>query len=212
MSTEKTPLKDLIKNAYDIRDKQKALHDITLVTDYRVYFRPTTKGITAVSLRPETALGGQSYGSVKSFLKRWRAELDSKVLHKKKEAKKEHRLHAFLVRDALLHDGEMVCLAQASSESGQPFQSMRYVTDEISSPPNNIQMEGKSQRPICDILALRKCEGGDIPVLLELKYDRERKELRDQINDYTKILWKFTEAYEGLYSNMMPRAKMSSTE
>lgn len=204
MPAKKAHIVKVIKNAHDIWDKRKTLRDIMVETDYRVSFRPTSTGITVVSLKSKNAQGGESCSSVRSFFNR-RKEILSKVLQKKKIAGREHRLHSFLVRDALSNDGAMECLVKASSESARPFHTVRFVINEISSPPNNIKMEGKKQRPTCDILAMRRCEGGHIPVLVELKYARKKKELIDQLNDYSKIMWNFTDYFRELYSCMIPR-------
>ena len=203
MPVKKSHIEKMVKNAHDIWDNRKTLHDIMVENDYRVSFRPTSTGITVVSLKSKNAQSGESCSSVRSFLKR-RKEIVSKVLQKKKKTGREHRLHSFMVRDALSNYGAMECLVKASSESTRPFHTVRYVINEISSPPNNIKMEGKKQRPTCDILAMRRCEGGLIPVLVELKYARKEKELIDQLNDYSKIMWNYTDYFRKLYSCMIP--------
>lgn len=205
-------IEEIIKHARDIYDHREALHDITVDTEYRMYFRPTADGVTAVSLMPKSAHRGETFQSVEKLLNYPRKELYAKVLSKKKQGKAakkdfgEDRIHAFLVRDALLHGGFMDCLSKAPSEEGRPFESVRYVMSESASPRDATMQNEGEKKPTCDILALRRCEGFDIPVLLELKAGkkgRRKLQAEGQIMKFTQYLWGCQNSYESLFSVML---------
>lgn len=210
MPEKSTHIEKVIKKARDICDHRKALHDITVDSKYRIHFRPTADGVTAVSLMPKSAHRGETFQSVEELLNYPREELYAKVLFKKKQgtaAEKdfgEDRIHAFLVRDALRNnDGFMDCLSKAPSEEGRPFESVRYVMSESASPRDAAMQKEGEKKPTCDILALRRCDGFDIPVLLELKKTRLKKRLKEQIEKFTQYLWGLREPYESLFSVML---------
>lgn len=208
MPEKSTHIEKVIKKSCDICDNREALHDITVDTKYRMHFRPTADGVTAVSLMPNSAHRGETFQSVEELLNCPREELYAKVLYKKKQGKAadkdfgEDRIHAFLVRDALLHEGLLDCLSKVPSEEGSPFESVRYVMSESASPRDATMQREDEKKPTCDILALRRWEGFDIPVLLELKKTRLKKELKGQLDKFTQYLLSLHEQYESLFRKL----------
>jgi hypothetical protein len=94
--------------------------------------------------------------------------------------KPEHRVQAYLIREALR---EGLRFHQAFQGFGKEFDELIFVTDEL-----NVEAgEGKLRT---DMIAVGGKNGGYFPVFIELKNGRELKELKRQLINADTMLWK----------------------
>jgi hypothetical protein len=99
-------------------------------------------------------------------------------------------VQSFLIRDAYLHSRHMDLVNAATSATNEPVELV-FVTHEIALPAAGHKM-------VCDLLALRRDGGRCTPVLLELKDDRMRKRLVEQVEGYSKLV----DAHPGLFAEL----------
>ena len=98
--------------------------------------------------------------------------------------KRESKLQAYLIADAYQHGREMASLNEASQGTGAEV--LNFVTDEISVLTDE---DGKSGFKRFDLLAFRYTdERQGIPVLIELKSERDKLKSIKQIKKYSAII------------------------
>jgi len=149
---------------------------------HRAHFRPTTSGITMVGLLPGKCDLGKSYQNldrlVTNFEEEFRAHCNAEGPAKPTS---EKELQGFLVRDALTHSRSMAALNGATAPTNDPVE-LTFVTDELVMPT----VSGDHR---LDLLAIRGLASGrPIPVLIELKTLRARKDLLRQVTTYGDVL------------------------
>ena len=149
---------------------------------HRAHFRPTTSGVTMVGLIPGKCNLGKRYRNlgrlVANFDEEFGVHCDAEGPAKPTG---EKELQGFLIRDALTHGGSMAALNDASASTNGPVE-LTFVTDELVMPTVN----GDHR---LDLLAVRRLSSGRaIPVVIELKTSRDRKELLRQAPTYGDVL------------------------
>lgn len=96
--------------------------------------------------------------------------------------KPEHRLQAFLIRAAMQNDLQF---GQILPDFPDDFDELRFVTDEFAVKPGKNGTECRA-----DIIALGRKGGWFFPVFIELKNERLLDQLKGQLNDVYRLLWK----------------------
>jgi len=191
----KSELKDrftrITANARDIREKLSGL-----LTEHsgKVHFRPTSSGITMVGLLPDRPQRGKGGYSADKLLRDFDVEFRAHCVETSQERQTpEKQLQSFLVADAYLHSRELAALARPD---GADDGELVFVTDEIA-------VQDDSGKLVCDLLALRRGEGGDVPVILELKSKREMARLVHQLKAYSACMEKYTPFFERLFTETL---------
>lgn len=162
-----------------------------------VHFRPGAGGVSMVGLLPERPQRGRS--QIRD-LPRLARELDAQFAKHCRDVAQgrptpEKRLQSYLVSDAYAHRRRMAALES-------PDHVLTFVTDEIVVRPLN---EDGSGRIVCDILALRRVEGGEVPVVMELKSERAMTELIRQGEAYASLVARHREVFERLFAATLGR-------
>ena len=98
--------------------------------------------------------------------------------------KPEHRVQAYLIREALR---EGLRFHQAFQGFGKEFDELMFVTDELS-------LEAGEDKLRADMIAVGGLNGEYFPVFIELKNGRELTTLKAQLNKANTMLWENTEA------------------
>ena len=154
--------------------------------DDNKYVRICGESYRAVSLDDEYPLVGFSSGGVSTLgtiEKHFSINLlDGKLIEGKKE---ERRLQSYIIRKALQSSRELVDILDLKDD----FDELRFCLDEVSLGDRNkkvpLKRGDQSEEGIvrCDILAVGKETGEDewTIVLIELKYKREMKRLKEQL-------------------------------
>ena len=107
----------------------------------------------------------------------------------------EKALQSFLIREAQQHDGRLVPINDACKITSDPVELV-FVTDEIALPVE----DGKI---VCDLLALRRNGGRSTPVLLELKTDRQRTRLVEQVEGYARLIDEHADLFGELFGALL---------
>ncbi len=161
----------------------------------RVHFRPSSNGIAMVGLLPDRPQRGKT-GITKS--KQIAADFEKlfkkhcvDIGHGRKTPEKE--LQSFLISESYKNKRS---IKPINAECDSP--ELIFVTDEIPVP-------SVPRKIVCDLLAARKVKGGYIPVLLELKSDRAKKRLIEQVESYSVIIDNHADLYAQLYSALLGR-------
>ena len=205
-SIQERRLRDITKWARKISEHlQPILNEQPLPDKYRpggrggVHFRPTTQGITMVGLLPKRPLRGGTIGDLDDFSCNLVEKFKACCIDIKRKTNKEeeYKLQAYLIGDAYQYCRMMKSLNDASKETIDPV-NLQFVTDEIA-----FSIEEEESR--CDILALRETDDGCIPVLIELKAARKKKESIEQSIKYSKAIDKHADSFAKLYSALLGR-------
>ncbi len=173
-----------------------------------IHFRPTSSGITLLSLsqeKPQIGKGG--FGCAKELRDGINTEYEAHIVNHKPPARPtpEKQVQSFLIRNAYLKKGRMDILEQACRQCGDEIE-LKFVTDEI---PIPVIKDGKKGKIVCDLLALKTHENGETqPVLIELKSSRQKKELIRQLTDYSGLIVELKTEFEALYSALLWKAIM----
>jgi hypothetical protein len=93
--------------------------------------------------------------------------------------KPEHRVQAYLIREALR---EGLRFHQAFQGFGKEFDELIFVTDELN-------LEAGEDKLRADMIAVGGKNGTYFPVFIELKNGRELTTLERQLNNANKMLW-----------------------
>jgi hypothetical protein len=179
-------------NAKAIREQ---LSDIDHYKDGQVYFRPTSSGITFVSLCPSSAMLGEGPLGVESI----KANID--LLYQEHcvgrtpgRPTEEKQLQAHIIGEAYRNAG-IITFSQLGRKNTS-FANMRFIADELA-----VIHEGTKR--LCDILGLRKMDGMMVPAVIELKSSRDMKELCEQVNTYAKVIQRNKTDFEELFSAVL---------
>jgi len=157
----------------------------SLAKDFR-YVRILGDGFRPVSISVINPCGHLNYkkgGEIKSFddiaeaLKA--AKSANRDEHEPAKDKPEHRVQAYLIREALR---EGLRFHQAFQGFGNEFDELIFVTDELN-------LEAGKDKLRTDMIAVGGKNGAYFPVFIELKNGRELTTLKRQLNNANTMLW-----------------------
>lgn len=152
------------------------------------YLRVNGEGVRPVSLLDESALCGQENGTSKKphiAIQDLRSTTKSfgNISEKVFKSKKERRLQAFIIRKALINDGNLLENPLFSCLKDH-FKTLKFAFDEISFGDNRHENGDHPKIVRCDILAAGVISNGDsLPVLIELKSTRSLERLNAQLEN-----------------------------
>jgi hypothetical protein len=106
--------------------------------------------------------------------------------------KPEHRVQAYLIREALRND---LRFHQAFQDFGNEFDELIFVTDELN-------LEAGDRKLRADMIAVGRKNGTYFPVFIELKNARHLAELIGQLNNANAMLWENQDA-RGPFANFL---------
>ena len=106
--------------------------------------------------------------------------------------KPEHRVQAYLIREALRQG---LRFHQAFQGFGNEFDELIFVTDELN-------LEAGKDKLRADMIAVGGKNGAYFPVFIELKNGRELATLKRQLNNANTLLWKKDEA-RGMFAKFL---------
>lgn len=163
----------------------------------RAHFRPTSGGVTMVSLlheRPQRGLGGirDLDRLVSDFEALFREHCEGVSQGRGTD---EKQLQSFLIREAYRDGRRMEPLNMAARVAGHAL-DLVFVTDEIPLPGD--------ERIVCDLLALRRDGAGhQIPVVVELKSERALTRLLSQVEGYARLVDIHADLFAQLYAALL---------
>ena len=112
--------------------------------------------------------------------------------HEPDTDKPEHRVQAYLIREALR---EGLRFHQVFQGFGKEFDELIFVTDELN-------LEAGEDKLRTDMIAVGGKNGAYFPVFIELKNGRELTTLKRQLNNADTLLWKNDEA-RGMFAKFL---------
>jgi hypothetical protein len=121
-----------------------------------------------------------------------KAKSANRVEHEPGTDKPEHRIQAYLIREALR---EGLRFHQAFQGFGKEFDELIFVTDELS-------LEAGENKLRADMLAVGGKDGAYFPVFIELKNARQLTTLKRQLNNASAMLWENDEA-RGMFAKFL---------
>lgn len=155
-----------------------------------VHFRPTSKGVTLISLHPDRPQLGKGFKNVMILKKKFEEKFQMHCVDRApKRRTPEKRLQSFLIANAYCNARRLINL-ERDSDGAELF----FVTDELSLP-------FASTKIVCDIIALQR----DQPVVIELKTQRQKKQLVKQVTDYATLVEEHRELFGQLFSVILKR-------
>ena len=163
----------------------------------RVHFRPGSSGIAMVGLLHEWPQRGKSgLTNLDDIV----ADFDAMFAAHCRDIKQGRRtgekaLQSFLIREAYGHGRQLKSVNVASRATDEPVE-LTFITDEIPLPV----AEGKI---VCDVLALRRDGGRCVPVLLELKDDRQLTRLVEQVDGYSVLMDQHADLFAELFGALL---------
>jgi hypothetical protein len=160
----------------------------------RVHFRPASTGIAMVGLLAELPQRGKGRLTNLDRVARDFEALFAEHCQYIEQGRVtgEKALQSFLIRDAYTHGRRMAALNDACADGTE----LVFVTDEIALPVEGGKM-------VCDILALRRDRGRNVPVLLELKDDRMLTRLVQQVTGYAALIDAHADLFAELYGALL---------
>lgn len=133
--------------------------------EQQLHLRPSSTGIRLVDLSPDRPqLNRGRVGDPRRLEAQFAQRLADPVKAGPGRTTPEKVLQSWLLLDAYRHDSTMHALSP----------ELRFVTDE-----QNLPDEDKAK--VCDLLALRTTAAGQVPVVIELKTEREMTRLIEQL-------------------------------
>lgn len=189
-------LKKVIDSATKLRQHLQPILD---AYGSKVHFRPSSGGVSMIGLTRERPQRGKS--NIRD-LARLAANFDGEfekhcVDIDQGRPTKEKRLQSWLIAEAHIQDRHMASLNRASEATNAPV-DLVFVTDEIPVPIED-------GRIVCDILAVRVTTTGYVPVVMELKSDRQMKRLVEQVEGYAAIVDQHIDLYGELFGALLGR-------
>lgn len=179
---QRARLSDTVRWAQSIREH---LQPILGKHRGKVHFRPSSGGVAMVGLTPERPQRGKSgIRNLKKLATDFDAEFRKHCVQiTQGKPVPEKALQSWLLAEAYMNGRRMVSLNDASDSNPSPAELV-FVTDEIAI-PTTADGEG---RIVCDILALRVDEDGEVPVAIELKTKRQLTRLIEQVTGYAALV------------------------
>ncbi len=185
-----TRLLDVTTNAQAIRTH---LADILRETNGQVHFRPTSRGVTMVSLLDTSPQLGHGPYDAAHLAKTFAETFERSSRKTPARPTPEKRVQSFLIGDAYRHERRMAALGVGE---------LLFITDELA-----LRQESGRQ-VVCDILAFRPNpanESEGVPVLIELKSARQLTRLVVQLTSYAQVMTCYAEAFARLYTAVLGR-------
>ena len=188
------------KRVEDILSQIKGLHKMVIDEEYgklnlidyacqEKYIRICNDKFRAVSLKDGSPLCGFANTGAKKINTIAKHFEEANHLESLKPEvwveKEERRVQAWLIKQALINNRDLL---KPLGMINTDFKELLFALDEIPlGSDNNIRID-KENRPIkfvrCDILAIGSIDGCYFPVQIELKYDRARKRLIEQFDNF----------------------------
>jgi hypothetical protein len=178
-------------NAKAIREQ---LSDIEQYKNGQVHFRPTSSGITFISLCPSSAMLGEGSLAAETIAANIAALYEEHCVGRiPGRPTEEKQLQAHIISEAY-RNARIFSFSQLGRNTS--FNNMRFVTDELA-------VVHEDTKRLCDILGLRKKDGMMVPAVIELKSSRNMKELCEQVNTYAKVIQRNKTDFEELFSAVL---------
>jgi hypothetical protein len=193
MTRQREHLVQVIRWAQRIRDH---LGGLQMAEGHRVHFRPSSGGVAMVGLSADRPQRGKS--GIRDFdrLQREFERLYAKHCVDVDQGRPtpEKRVQSFLLRDAHTHGRRMATLNDAAGRT-DGLVDLVFVTDELAVPVAGGWV-------VCDVLALRE---PNIPVIIELKSERQMTRLIAQVEGYAAIIVEHVDLFSRLFSVILGR-------
>ena len=169
-----------------------------------VHFRPGAAGIAMVGLRPESPQRGRSgITNLARLAENFDEEFHEHCVNNPPgRPTPEKELQSHLIREAYDNGRKMafsrnkMAPLNATDQDTAAQVELLFVTDEIRLP---VQGEEK----VCDILTLRSTRAGHVPVLIELKTERLKTKLIEQVEEYSRLIDRHADLFGELYSALL---------
>lgn len=192
-------IKDRLKKMFDMtRELKNANLEFGKINQY---CRIRGESYRAVSLNDDRPLCGYSMKGHTSLEK---IKEDFLCKPKDQETLKniyERKFQCFLIRNALQKNRDL--LEPLKLQNG-PFKELHFALDEVSmgDKKNSVQYffpaETKPRIVRCDLLAVGKINSKVVPVIIELKYSRSWKRLKEQLVNFACLLQHFRAEFDPL--------------
>lgn len=185
-----TRLTKIIASAQAIRSH---LAEMLSQSNGQVHFRPTTNGVTMVSLLDTSPQLGHGPYDAARLAADFTAQFARYCLDAPNRPTPEKQVQSYLIADAYRHDRHMTALGAGR---------VLFVTDELA------LFQDDGRKVVCDILAFRPDVADPsqgVPVLIELKSARQMTRLLEQLRSYAQEMARYTAAFERLYSAVFGR-------
>ncbi|MEQ9319518.1 MAG: hypothetical protein RIF41_10190 [Polyangiaceae bacterium] len=209
MSVQKLQRSRLSETIRWAKEIQAHLQPIVDANEGQVHFRPSSGGVAMVGLTPERPQRGKSGIRDLQRLAGNFEEVFSKhcvdVEHGRPTAEKS--LQSWMIAEAYRTSRRMVSLNRASQATEAPVELV-FVTDEIALPTTT---DGKG-RIVCDILALRAYIDGIVPVIIELKTERQLTRLVEQVTTYATLVDEHTELFAELFAATLGTTRIATMD
>lgn len=152
------------------------------------YVRVCGESYRAVSLNDRTPLMGftnKGNTNIKTIYNHFKNREITKLSDSVWKTKEERRVQAWLIKQALINKRSLKKLFGLNNSM---YDDLYFALDEISLGDNKHpqNMEDRPNIVRCDILAVGVIGSNCIPVLIELKYKREKKRLEAQLDNFEK--------------------------
>jgi len=171
------------------------LHELIWHHKMPVFFRPGASGVAMVGLTSDLPQRGRSgYRDLKALSEKFESHfLAYCVQPDQGRPTPEKMLQSYLIRGAIRGSVErwMTPLNEASERTGAPVK-LRFAVDEV-------PLKHNGKKIVCDLLAVREIPGGHVPVVIELKSDRQMKRLIDQVTGYAALVDRHADLFARLF-------------
>ena len=181
--TREEIIKWRLGNMTKMAEEVRRTKDLKTLAKENKYIRIGGEAYRAVSLNANFPLCGFTRGkseNLETIDKHFKKEIDESLSLAETvlENKEERRLQCWLIRESLRKDRD---LKSTLNLSNSPYDELLFAVDEVS-------LGDKNHGPIyrCDILAVGVNESRAFPVLIELKSNRSKKTLEDQLENFCK--------------------------
>lgn len=179
-----------LKNLKTYAEARRNFADLASFAKDGGYVRLGGSGYRAVSVVPTAPLmrfeGARVTKNLDAAVQQCRALKPAPMQGGADKSKRERMLQAHLIRSAF-----MAKLDLCSVLKGLPYERLLFAVDELS-----LEHDGGTLR--CDLIAVGVTPGGAIPVLIELKYERQLGKLLKQLKDYARVVFKHRELFSAL--------------
>lgn len=176
-----------------------ALGEAKRANAHRIFFRPASTGVSMVGLLPDRPQRGRSPRRDLEALARGVDRLFEDHCQQVGQGRgtPEKALQSYLIAQAQTSGLRLDCLERAAEAAGHGG-ALSFVTDELAMP-------GDGDKIVCDIIATRATEAGEVPVVIELKTERAMTRLLEQLERYAALVDEHVGLYERLASAQLGR-------
>lgn len=171
------------------------LHELIWHHKMPVFFRPGANGVAMIGLTSDLPQRGRSgYRDLKALDEKFESQFLSYCVNVKQgRPTPEKMLQSFLIRTATRGSVErwMTPLNDASERTDAPVK-LRFAVDEV-------PLKHNGKKIVCDLLAVCEIPGGHVPVVIELKSDRQMRRLVEQVTEYAALVDRHADLYALLF-------------